>query len=83
MPDTKLVCPKCGTDDNLWSDETASIMYPATFSRDADGAVTLDYTGEDYKIIDEGTVYSGDIWCRDCGIQLGEGDLIEAKTEGD
>ena len=39
-------------------------------------SVDVTYTGETYDTWDEGTVYSGDVWCRECGQQLGEAELV-------
>ena len=73
---TPLACPHCGS-VNLRSDEAATIGYPALLFRDEDGNVDVHYTGEEYESFDEGTVYSGDIWCRDCGANPKEQDLVE------
>lgn len=79
---TRLVCPRCKSGDSLWSDEVASIMYPVRLTRESvDAAVEVEYTGESYSVMDEGTVYSGDIWCRDCGSQIGEEDLVPEEEE--
>jgi ribosomal protein S27AE len=79
---TRLACPRCGSGDNLWSDEAASIMYPVRLTREAgDTTADVEYTGESYEVQDEGTVYVGDIWCRNCGIQLTEHDLIDPDAE--
>jgi len=73
-----LACPHCGS-DRLRSDEVATIGYPVAMFRDESGNVDVEYTGEEYDTFDEGTVYSGDIWCRDCGDQLTESDLVSAQ----
>lgn len=77
---TRLACP-CGS-TRLRSDEVASIMYPVTLTRAADGGVEVDYTGDSYEVMDEGTVYVGDLWCRDCGRQLTEADLEDDEEDG-
>lgn len=71
-----LACPTCGHGESLWSDEPASIMYRVTLSRATDGTVDVDYPGDGYEPQDEGTVYVGDIWCRSCGNQLTETQLV-------
>ncbi len=76
---TTMVCPHCGN-DNLWSDEPASIMYTVRFTRDEDGEVQMEYTGDGYEAQDEGAVYVGDIWCRSCGSQLTEDQLVEGEA---
>lgn len=75
----KLVCPTCGS-DRLWSDEVASVMYPVTLTRNEDGSVEVDYTGDGYEVMDEGTEYDGDIWCRSCGSQFEETQLREVTS---
>lgn len=78
---TRLACP-CGS-TRLRSDEVASILYPVTLTRAADGAVEVDYPGvEGYEVVDEGTVYVGDLWCRDCGKQITEDQLVPAEEDG-
>jgi hypothetical protein len=76
---TTLACPHCG-ETRLWSDEPTTIMYPAVFTRDDAGDVTPDYTGDSYDVMDEGTEYVGNIWCRSCGTQLAESDLVESDA---
>lgn len=74
--ETPLACPHCGN-TRLWSDEAASIMYPVELSRNDEGAVVVDYPGDGYEVMDEGTEYVADIWCRGgCGAQLTEGELV-------
>ena len=75
--ETLLACPRCGNTD-LWSDEPASIMYSVELSRGPDGSVVVDYPGTGYEVQDEGTEYAGDIWCRSCGTQLTEADLVDS-----
>lgn len=72
----QLACRECGS-TRLRSDEVAAIGYPVNLFRNDAGEVEVDYTGESYEVWDEGTVYSGDIWCRDCGHQHTESDLME------
>lgn len=77
-PATPLCCPKCGS-QSLRSDEKAAIGYNVLISRNGSGQIDVNYTG-DREVWDEGTVYEGDLWCRDCGAQLAEADLV---TEDD
>lgn len=72
-----LACPECES-TRLRSDETAVIGYPVILRRTPDGSVDVQYTGEDRDVFDEGAVYDGkDLWCRDCGSNFTEGDLVE------
>lgn len=73
---TRLACPQCGN-TALWSDEPASIMYSVVLRRNPQGAVAVEYDGIGYEPQDEGTEYVGDIWCRACGSQWAEADLVE------
>jgi Zn finger protein HypA/HybF involved in hydrogenase expression len=76
-----LACPYCGS-TRLRSDETATIGYPVTLVRNAStGSVEPEYTGDEYIVFDEGTEYSADIWCRDCGANPDEDELVVAETE--
>jgi uncharacterized protein YbaR (Trm112 family) len=72
QPGTRLVCPRCNSDDNLWSCETAEIMYPVTYS--AVGSV--DYTGGRYEVNDESTSFEGVLYCRNCSTELSTAQLI-------
>jgi hypothetical protein len=76
----QLACPECES-TRLRSDEVAAIGYPVRLFRTPDGSVDVDYTGESYQVWDEGTEYSGDIWCMNCGANPNEADLIEVEVE--
>lgn len=43
--------------------------------------IEVEYTGESYDVMDEGTEYRGDIWCRSCGSQFTEDQLVEEFDE--
>lgn len=73
---TTLACPNCES-TSLRSDEVAAIGYPVIMRRNDAGQIEPEYIGDGYEVWDEGTVYSNDIWCRNCGVQVDENDLIE------
>lgn len=81
LPDAPLVCPKCHS-RALRSDETAVIGYPVTLAR-VNGLIEVTYTGESYETFDEGTVYVGDLWCRDCGYHFAPHELVAEKNVGE
>jgi hypothetical protein len=58
-----LACPNCGA-TTLWSNEKATVGYPATFGTDGTGP---DYTGGASEIYDDATAFEDDIDCRSCG----------------
>jgi uncharacterized protein YbaR (Trm112 family) len=79
-PGTRLVCPRCNSDDNLWSCERAEIMYPVTYS--AGGGV--DYTGGRYEVNDESTSFEGVLYCRNCTTELSTAQLVaDAEDDSD
>lgn len=79
-PSVPLACPACGS-VRLRSDEVASLGYPVTLARAADGTVEVTYTGDGYETYDENTVYTGDLWCRDCCTQITEDVLAPLVDE--
>lgn len=81
LPDAPLVCPKCHS-RALRSNEVAEIGYPVTLSR-VNGQIEVNYTGGMYETFDEGTVYRGDLWCRDCGHHFAPHDLIPEPDDDD
>lgn len=56
-----LACPSCGAVE-LWSDEKATISYPAQFTEDGPT-----YTGNASRVFDEGTTFEDVISCTACG----------------
>jgi hypothetical protein len=75
---TVLGCP-CGN-SNIWSEEVASILYTVELTRGEDGSVQVEHNGAGYETCDEGTVYSGNLWCRNCGDNLTESELVEVSS---
>lgn len=70
----RLACPHCGA-ITLYSSEKTTIDYPITAELDKAGFL-FDYTGDSSYTNDEGTSYEGAIYCRACGSDLTEGQLI-------
>lgn len=66
------VCPGCGSGESLYSVETAAIMYPIWVVDDA-----VEYTGNSYIVLDENTMFSDDLYCRECDRELTLADLVE------
>ena len=69
----RLVCPNCGTDEQLYSCEKAEIMYSVRF--DAESG-EMDYTGDDRIVLDEATEYEGQLYCRSCSVDWQEHELV-------
>jgi hypothetical protein len=76
MAGEKLACPHCGATDYLFSVEETTIEFSAEFTREKDGSVHMDYTGESTHVNDEGTSYDQNIYCRNCCVELRESELI-------
>jgi hypothetical protein len=76
----RLVCPECKTDESLFSVEAAEIMYPISPQLTATG-FECNYTdSRDRVVLDEGTVFANDIYCRAESLQLTQGKLLFAST---
>jgi ribosomal protein L31 len=73
---TRLVCPGCKQDDNLYSVEKTTILYPVLMAFDADGNPDPQYTGEDRIVEDEGTVFDDTIYCRNCCDEMTTSELL-------
>lgn len=73
----RLVCPKCKSDDRLYSIETADLMYQITASTDVP---RINYTGTDPIVLDDGTQYEGRIYCRADQTGLRHDQLLLATT---
>lgn len=71
-----LACPRCGSADSLFSQERTVILYPVRMSVESDPRPGFTYTGADRIVVDEGTVYTGDLYCRSCITAVAETDLI-------
>lgn len=67
---TPLCCPNCGN-QQLYSEEDATIHYPVYVTADADGDVELEY-GPDFgerQVNDDSTTFKNAIYCRSCGAE--------------
>ena len=73
-----LACPTCGT-TALRSVESAEILYDVTLTRDANGTLQYDYSGES-KLLYETAEPTGDFWCPTCDCGLSEDELVDAAT---
>lgn len=76
----KLVCPGCLRNDLLFSCETTKIMYPAEPELDQHGGFGVGYTGEHYEVLDEGTTFENDLYCRNCAQERQQNDLYPTAT---
>lgn len=75
-----LACPHCHDTENLRSDETGLIGYPAAFTT---ATRTPQYTGDSYEVFDEGTTFEDTITCTNCGaIDLTYGVLVTRSEDG-
>lgn len=79
---TRLACPHCGN-ANLWSDEPCTVMYTVKLTRVGGGSVAVEYDGLGYEVVDEAATYVGSIWCRACGSELDEAQLVGTGESDD
>ena len=73
-----LACPDCGS-TSLRSVEQAEMLYDVTLTRDANGALQYDYSGES-ELLYETAEPTGAFWCPECDRGLDEDELVDAAA---
>lgn len=64
----KLCCPNCGN-QQLYSEEDSTVLFPVYLTDDGDGGPDIEYGSDFGETVynDEGTMFKDSIWCRSCG----------------